>query len=123
LQLWLDGPADKLVTILARETKGVGHRYAMAELADPALDWLDGRTMGDLLDVSWRATAETLARRGRPVRLLTLPTLDERTLGALFMHFELETVIAAALFDVEPFDQPAVEDGKRLARAYLKGMA
>ncbi|MCM0018835.1 MAG: glucose-6-phosphate isomerase [Tagaea sp.] len=123
LQLWLDGPADKLVTILARETKGVGHRYAAADLADPALDWLEGRTMGDLLDVSWRATAETLARRGRPVRLLTLPTLDERTLGALFMHFELETVIAASLFDVEPFDQPAVEDGKRLARSYLKGMA
>jgi glucose-6-phosphate isomerase len=123
LQLWLDGPADKLVTILARETKGVGHRYTKAKLADPALDWLEGRTMGDLLDVSWRATAETLARRGRPVRLMTLPTLNERALGALFMHFELETVIAAALFDVEPFDQPAVEDGKRLARSYLKGMA
>ena len=123
LQLWLDGPADKLVTILARETKGVGHRYTKAELADPALDWLENRTMGDLIDVSWRATAETLARRGRPVRLMTLLTLDERALGALFMHFELETVLAAALFDVEPFDQPAVEDGKRLARSYLKGMA
>jgi glucose-6-phosphate isomerase len=123
LQLWLDGPADKLVTVVARETKGVGPIYSKEALADPALDWLEGRTMGDLLDMSWRATVETLARRGRPVRVFTLATLDETTLGALLMHFMLETVIAAALFDVEPFDQPAVEDGKRLARAYLKGMA
>jgi len=123
LQLWLDGPADKLVTVVARETKGAGPRYSKDALGDSSLDWLENRTMGDLLDVSWRATVETLARRGRPVRLFTLPTLDETTLGALMMHFMLETVIAAALFDVEPFDQPAVEDGKRLARAYLKGMA
>jgi glucose-6-phosphate isomerase len=123
LQLWLDGPADKLVTVIARETKGAGPRYSKDALGDSSLDWLENRTMGDLLDVSWRATVETLARRGRPVRVFTLPTLDETTLGALMMHFMLETVIAAALFDVEPFDQPAVEDGKRLARAYLKGMA
>jgi glucose-6-phosphate isomerase len=122
LQLWLDGPADKLVTILARESRGHGQRYTPEALGDASLDWLAGRTMGDVLDVSWRATAETLARRGRPVRLMTVPTLDEATLGALLMHFMLETVIAAELFGVDPFDQPAVEDGKILARKYLKGM-
>jgi glucose-6-phosphate isomerase len=122
LQLWLDGPPDKLVTILARESRGHGQRYTPEALGDASLDWLAGRTMGDVLDVSWRATAETLARRGRPVRLMTVPTLDEATLGALLMHFMLETVIAAELFGVDPFDQPAVEDGKILARKYLKGM-
>lgn len=122
LQLWLDGPADKLVTILARDSRDAGTRYTAAALGDPSLDWLVGRTMGDVLDVSWRATAETLARRGRPVRLMTIPTLDETTLGALLMHFMLETVIAAELMGVDPFDQPAVEDGKILARKYLKGM-
>lgn len=122
LQLWLDGPADKLVTIVARDSRDAGPRYPAAALADASLDWLAGRTMGDLLDVSWRATAETLARRGRPVRILTIRTLDETTLGALLMHFMLETVIAADLFGVDPYDQPAVEDGKKLARTYLKGM-
>ena len=122
LQLWLDGPADKLVTILACETRGAGQRYTPEALGDPSLDWLEGRTMGDVLDVSWRATAETLARRGRPVRLITLPKLDAHALGALLMHFMLETVITAELFGVDPFDQPAVEDGKILARKYLKGM-
>ncbi len=39
------------------------------------------------------------------------------------MHFMLETIIAAGLLGVDPFDQPAVEDGKVLARRYLAKMA
>ena len=81
-----------------------------------------GRTLGDLLDVSQRATAETLARNGRPVRILRVATLDERSLGALMMHYMLETIIAADLLGIDPFDQPAVEEGKKLARQYLAEM-
>ena len=55
----------------------------------------------------------------RPVRVIDLPRLDEHALGALMMHFMLETIIAADLLGVNPFDQPAVEEGKRLARDYL----
>ena len=35
------------------------------------------------------------------------------------MHFMLETIIAAHLLGVDPFDQPAVEEGKVLAKKYL----
>ena len=66
-----------------------------------------------------RATAETLARRGRPVRTMTVESFDEHALGGLFMHFMLETILAAKLMGIDPLDQPAVEEGKRLARAYL----
>jgi glucose-6-phosphate isomerase len=45
--------------------------------------------------------------------------LDERSLGALLMHFMLETILAARLLGVDPFDQPAVEEGKLLAKRYL----
>ena len=37
------------------------------------------------------------------------------------MHFMLETIIAARLLGVDPFDQPAVEEGKVLAKRYLTG--
>jgi glucose-6-phosphate isomerase len=40
-------------------------------------------------------------------------------MGALFMHFMLETIIAAYLLGVDPFGQPAVEEGKVLTRRYL----
>ena len=39
------------------------------------------------------------------------------------MHFFLETVIAADLLGVDPQGQPAVEEGKRLARQYLSEAA
>jgi glucose-6-phosphate isomerase len=53
------------------------------------------------------------------VRRLVIDTVDEATLGALFMHFMLETIIAADLLGVNAFDQPAVEEGKVLTRDYL----
>jgi glucose-6-phosphate isomerase len=57
------------------------------------------------------------------VRIIDLPRLDEWTLGWLMMHFMLETILAADLLGVDPFDQPAVELGKRLTREHLAQMA
>ena len=57
------------------------------------------------------------------MRILGLGRLDEKALGALMMHYMLETVIAGHLFGVDPFGQPAVEEGKILARRYLSEMS
>ena len=75
--------------------------------------------MGDLLDAEQRATLATLAKNGRPVRQLNVATLNEESMGALLMHFMLETILVADMLGVDPFDQPAVEEGKNLARDYL----
>ena len=64
---------------------------------------------------------DALAEAKRPVRTLDIDRLDERTLGQLMMHFMIETILAADLLGVDPFDQPAVELGKRLTRKYLEG--
>ena len=78
-----------------------------------------GKTIGDLVAAEGRATAETLAKNGCPVRTIHISRLDEEALGELMMHFMLETIIAAHLLGVDPFDQPAVEEGKVLAKKYL----
>ncbi len=122
LQLYLDGPADKMFTVIMGPSAGTGPLIDPELVDDPALAPLLGRQMGDLLDACQRATAETLAARGRPVRVMALEAVDERTLGALMMHFMLETIIAAHLLGVDPFDQPAVEEGKVLARRYMQEM-
>jgi len=80
-----------------------------------------GKTVGELIAAQARATAETLAKNGCPVRTIHLDRLDEANLGELLMHFMLETIIAAHLIGVDPFDQPAVEEGKVLAKRYLTG--
>ena len=119
LQLYIAGPRDKLFTILTVGSAGRGPRIdaALAERAhEPGLG---GKTVGDLVAAQGRATAETLAKNGCPVRTIHLDKLDEAALGELLMHFMLETIIAAHLLGVDPFDQPAVEEGKVLAKKYL----
>ncbi|MBE9555820.1 MAG: glucose-6-phosphate isomerase [Proteobacteria bacterium] len=120
LQLWLDGPADKMFTIVTAPSLGQGDRIDPEMTARiPELDWLAGRSLGDLLEAHARGTADALAAKGRPVRTMRLDAVDEHSLGALMMHFMLETIIAAHMMGVDPFDQPAVEEGKIRARAYM----
>lgn len=119
LQLWLDGPADKMFTVLGGPNDHAGAGIDAAFAKDPRLGYMRGRTMGDLMEASRVATAETLAAQGRPVRRIDMTQIDESSMGALMMHFMLETVLAAYLINVDPFDQPAVEHGKVLIRRYL----
>jgi glucose-6-phosphate isomerase len=123
LQLYLAGPADKMFTLVMGEPAGGGGAVTPDLGSDPELAYLAGRRMGDLLDAEQRATAASLIRNGRPTRLLHIERLDAETLGGLLMHFMLETIIAADLFGVDAFDQPAVEEGKVLARQYLGEMS
>jgi len=119
LQLWREGPPDKSYTLLTTDCGGQGPTIPAAIADDPDLAPLAGRTIGDLVDAEQRATIETLVAKRRPVRRIHMPAIDEAAIGALFMHFMLETIIKADLMGVDPFDQPAVEDGKRRARALL----
>ena len=122
LQLYLGGPADKMFTLVTLAVAGHGPPLAADLTEDRDLAYLAGRRMGDLLDAEQRATATSLIGNGRPTRVIRLAALDERSLGALLMHFMLETIIAADLLGVEAFDQPAVEESKVLARRYLADM-
>ena len=120
LQLYLGGPADKMFTVLILDTAGKGTPIAPAALGgDKSLSYLENRSLGDLLLAEADATAATLAKNGRPTRIMRITTLDERVMGALMMHYMLETMFAAHLLGVDAFDQPAVEEGKILTRQYL----
>lgn len=123
LQLYLAGPADKLYTVMTTDVARTGPVVPESWATHPKLEYLAGRTVGDLVDAEARATIDTLAAADRPVRTLHVPTLDEAALGGLFMQFMLETILAADLLGINAYDQPAVEDGKVRARAYLKESA
>jgi glucose-6-phosphate isomerase len=122
VQLFIAGPRDKLFTVVTVGAKGLGPRMdgELAKLAgEPSFA---GKTIGDLVAAEGRATAETLAKNGCPVRTIHIERLDEGSLGELLMHFMLETIIAAHLLGIDAFDQPAVEEGKVLAKKYLTGV-
>jgi glucose-6-phosphate isomerase len=123
LQLYLDGAPQHFITVIREDCSGRGPRLAqdLAELAGAS--YLAGRAAGDLVAAQQQAIPEALMAQGRPVRTIDLETLDERALGALMMHFMLETILSAHLLGVDAFDQPAVESGKILTRRYLAGEA
>jgi glucose-6-phosphate isomerase len=119
LQLYLAGPADKLFTVITTGTAGQGP-VMDAKLAERAGEpGFAGRRIGDLVAAQGRATADTLAKNHRPVRQITIDRVDETALGELMMAFMLETILAGYAMGIDPFDQPAVEEGKILAKTYL----
>ena len=121
LQLFIAGPRDKLFTVITTSVAGKGPAIDSELAARAGEPDFGGKTIGDLVAAQGRATAETLAKNGLPVRTFHLETIDERLLGEFMMHFMLETIIAAHLLGVDAFDQPAVEEGKVLAKRYLAG--
>jgi glucose-6-phosphate isomerase len=121
LQLFRDGPGNALFTILSVDTKGRGAAAPRGAAKKLGLDYLAGKKLGDLVDAECRATAQTLFKNDRPVRRMHLAKVDEFHLGALMMHFMLETIVMGRLMGVDPFNQPGVEEGKVLARQCLAG--
>jgi glucose-6-phosphate isomerase len=121
LQLFLDGPPVHFMTLL-RVTGAEGRdeiRIPAALAAEAGAPYLAERSIADLVQAQQKAIADAFAEARRPVRTMDMDRLDERTMGALMMHFMIETILAADLLAVDPFDQPAVELGKRLTRQYL----
>ncbi len=119
LQLYNDGPNDKTYTFLVEDSRQKGLVPNAYVYTDAKLSYLEDQTMGDLLYAEARATIDSLIKVGRPLRAVAFKVLDEAVLGELLAHFMLETILTAELLDLDAFDQPGVEESKRLTRHYL----
>lgn len=103
LQLMLDGPDDKFVTIIKV-------RKSKTDIAD----------MNELLNIEADATIETLAKKGKPVCVIEIPELNEYYLGQLFYFFQIAVTLFANKISVNAFDQPAVDEVKQLINSKLR---
>ncbi|MGE0667335.1 MAG: hypothetical protein AB7O49_12320 [Sphingomonadales bacterium] len=119
-QLLVDGPDDKLVTVITADIAGSGPTVPADLAQDKALSFMAGRTIGDIVAAQAKASMDVLIRKGHPVRHIHVQQADEKAVGGLLMHFMLETIIIGDILRVDPFDQPAVELGKVLTREYLQ---
>lgn len=122
VQLYMDGPDDKLYTIITHQTRNDGPGVPDDFAKDSGLAALAGHKMGSLVDAEARGTMDVLVEAGRPVRHMALPAIDDETIGAVLMHFMLETIYTADGLGIDAFDQPAVEAGKIRAKHYLDAM-
>ncbi len=113
LQLYMEGPQDKLIAFL--QVDKFQHHLEIPDLfgENEDLGYLGGHSLNELLDLERQATAFNLMQAGRPSLTLSLPEINPFTLGQLIYLLEVATVAAAALFGVNPLDQPGVEGGKQ----------
>jgi glucose-6-phosphate isomerase len=114
LQLFTEGPVDKVVIMLRVEDHGRELPIPAAYADLESIGYLGGAGLGQLLNREQRATELALVKQQRPVITLTLPQLNAFTLGQLFYLFAAAVVFAGALFRVNPLDQPGVQESKRL---------
>jgi glucose-6-phosphate isomerase len=118
IQLYQDGPADKVFTFVrwmkGRE-KGIVPKAGFA----PDMAMLGGRPLRDLFDAEFEGTIGALWGAGRPIVRMEVGERDEENVGA-FLHFwEWVTAIVGECAGIDPFDQPGVEEGKKIARALM----
>ncbi len=119
IQLYTEGPNDKLIQLIA-----VGeYREAVAIPGPPEgmpeLSYFTGSELGQLLDRERAATAWALTKAQRPNLTITTPTIDAFAIGEFFYLLQLQTVMAGALYTVNPFGQPGVEAGKNATYALM----
>jgi glucose-6-phosphate isomerase len=112
VQLYVEGPQDKVVTFLAVESFRQEVKIPKLHQDLPSLAYLGGKTLGQLLAAERRGTEAALTAAGRPNFAYELPRITPHVLGQLIYLFEFQTALSGELYGVDAFDQPGVEAGK-----------
>lgn len=119
IQLYAEGPDDKVYTFLKLDKFGRGLTVPPAFAESAAFAPLAGRSFEELMQAEREGTEIALEQAGRPVCRIELCKLDAFHLGAYFLFCEVATALAGHILDVDPYDQPGVEAGKRNALALM----
>lgn len=120
LQLYMEGPNDKVVVFLKANSFQTAVSIPNLSGASVETDYLSGGELGKLLNIEQTATAYALTKANRPNMTIELDRIDPRHIGALLYLLESSVLYAGALYNVNPLDQPGVEQGK-LATFALMG--
>ena len=119
LQLFVEGPNDKAFLFWGvkefRNTLPIEHPFSQFE----SLGYLEHKTVRDLLQAEKAATEIALTAAGRPNATVTVHKVDEQALGHLIMFSQYFTAYAGEFYDIDAFDQPGVEYGKKLTFAMM----
>lgn len=113
IQLFREGPKDKIVTFIQVE-KSLRDFKIPSDLP-PEISYLSGYTLKEILDMELLGTRAALTKSKVPNLTITIDELNPYNLGMLIYIYELATGFTGYLYKINPFDQPAVEEGKNFA--------
>ena len=112
LQLYTEGPRNKVIIFAGVSTYHhevpIPRDYRGLE----GVGYLGGHTLNELIQAERKGTEQALTNNKRPNLTISVPAVNAFTLGQLFFLLEAATAYAGALYGINPFDQPGVEEGK-----------
>ena len=117
LQLYLDGPKDKLFHIFSLEENT--KKKINIKNVTKHTNYLHNKDLFEIRNAQKEALIKTLKKNKIPFRELKIKKCDEETLGQLFSYFILEISIVGKILGINPFDQPAVEQVKKFTKIIL----
>lgn len=119
IQLYTEGPFDKVITFLTVDRYRTDITIPQGCSDIPAVSFLCGHTMQELIQSEQLATEYAVMKSGKPNHTITLPEVNAFTIGQLLYFYELETAYTGALLNINTYDQPGVEEGKNATYALL----
>ena len=119
VQLYREGPNDKLFTFLQIKEFGRDVTIGSHPQVAPELEYLSGQKMSKLFNSEKLATEYALLYDKRPCMTVLFDRIDASTIGQFICLFEVTTSIAGLLFNIDAYDQPAVELGKEATFALM----
>jgi glucose-6-phosphate isomerase len=119
MQLYVEGPADKVVTFLHVERFRSKLSFPRGPRGYSSLNYLGGKKVADLMEAEFQGTRMALTRSQRPNMTFSIRSVTPEAVGGLFQLFELANAMSGELYGINAFDQPGVEAGKEAAYALM----
>ncbi len=117
LQLYLDGPKDKIFYIFSSKEKR--KIKINSNFLEKKMQHLNKKSYENIKLSQKNAFLKTLKEKKIPFREIIIKKFDENTIGELFFLFIFETIVLGKIMKINPFDQPAVERVKILTKKNL----
>ncbi len=118
IQLYVEGPKDKLITFI--RVKEFENTVSIPKMYENySIGYLGGHTLNELIDAECVATQIALQEAGAYNIEILIEKIDEENIAKLFYLFEFATALAGQYLNINAFDQPGVEHGKKATYALL----
>ncbi len=117
IQLYREGPRDKIITFI--QVDNFKHDFKIPENIPEDIHYLSGHTLKDILNKELLGTKAALIKSKVPNITITLDEINEYNIGMMIYLYELATGFSGYLYKINPFDQPAVEEGKNFTYALM----
>ncbi len=118
IQLYNEGKHDKLITFIRVDE--FDNTVCIPSIFEyTGLNYLGGKTINELINAEADATAVSLCDFKRPNITIKLPKVNAYYMAELFYMLEVQTAIAGELYNINPFNQPGVEQAKNYTYALM----